>query len=160
MSTIKELEKSGELIQVVVRLYRGERENRLFYALPAFVQWVSKDLPGLKPLDEHDMLPAEQFRSLLRDYLIGRRLNVSDDYKRLRPREKDVFELKTADLRIFGWFYRRDIFIASFGDSMERVKTHDLYDGYRDETVRLRAALPLNEPKWLQNVKEDDVISF
>jgi hypothetical protein len=43
---------------------------------------------------------------------------------------------------------------------MERVKTHDLYDGYRDETVRLRAALPLNEPKWLQNVKEDDVISF
>ena len=160
MSTLQALETAGKLIRISVRLYRGEQENRLFFALPAFAEWLKQTLPGLEPLDETDALPAEQFRILLRDYLIGRRLNVSVDYRRLQPGEKDVFELKTADLRLFGWFYRRDIFIASFGDSVERVKTHALYNGYRDETVRLRAALPLDEPKWLKNAKEDDVISF
>jgi hypothetical protein len=160
MSTLKALEKSGKIVRVSARLPRGEHESRMFFALPAFVQWLENGLSALQPLEQSNMLPVEQFRALLRDYLIGRRLNIADDYRRLRPHEKDVFELKTADLRIFGWFYRRDVFIASFGDSMERVKTFELYGGYRDETVRLRAALPLDEPKWLQNAKEDDVISF
>jgi hypothetical protein len=160
MSTIKALVNAKQLIRVSLRLYRGELENRMFYALPAFVTWLEEELPQLAALDDKDVSPSEQFRILLRDYLIGRPLNLSRDYRRLKPGEKDVFELKTADLRVFGWFYRQDIFIASFGDSMERVKTHGLYDGYRDETVRLRAALPLDEPRWLVNAKEDDVISF
>lgn len=160
MSTLKALENSRQVIRISIRLYRGERESRMFYALPAFVKWLEERLPGLQPLDDTDAPPSEQFRMLLRDYLIGRPLNVSRDYRRLKPGEKDIFELKTADLRLFGWFYRRDIFIASFGDSVERVKTHGLYDGYRDQTVRLRAALPLDEPKWLENAKEDDVISI
>jgi len=78
----------------------------------------------------------------------------------MRPKEADVFELVTPDVRIFGWFPRKDVFVAVAGDVMENTHGHDLYPGYRNMVIRQRELLDLDEPKWTPGASENDVISF
>lgn len=60
------------------------------------------------------------------------------DFRVLRHEARPARELKTPDLRVFGWLAKRDCFIAAFGDWADKVKDHGLYRGYRLEIRRLR----------------------
>lgn len=75
------------------------------------------------------------------------------------PSEHGIWELKTLDVRFFGWFPERDTYIAARVDSFERVKVHGLASGYRNETVLARAELDLDEPKFVQGGDLTDVVS-
>jgi hypothetical protein len=70
-----------------------------------------------------------------------------------------VWELKTADVRIFGWFPGRDQYIAVRVDQAWRVKESNLYAGYKGEVVRYRDALPLAGDKFVKGVDPNDVVS-
>jgi hypothetical protein len=77
----------------------------------------------------------------------------------LRPAGDGVWELKTADLRVFGWFHAKDCFLGHCADTAERVKEHRLYTGYVGEVVRFRDSLPLDEPKYIPGEDPDAVVS-
>ncbi|WP_197419712.1 hypothetical protein [Agrobacterium sp. D14] len=87
-------------------------------------------------------------------------MSVGRQFKRMRPEDRDVFELVTPDLRIFGWFPAYNKFIAVKGDFMDRTHGHNLYPGYRDLVVKERDAIDLDPPKWTPGATEYDVISF
>jgi len=71
-----------------------------------------------------------------------------------------VWYLKTTDLRIFGWFWRKDIFLGVVADTKLRCQTHNLYQGYRTVNVeRFRNELPLDEPKFIPGTDPDAVLS-
>jgi hypothetical protein len=70
-----------------------------------------------------------------------------------------IWELKTADLRLFGWFLQKDCFIVSDIDDTGRIKQSNLYRGYCLQAVRRRDALELNEPKFIRGDNPDDVVS-
>jgi len=68
------------------------------------------------------------------------------------PKEHAVWELKTADLRIFGWLCQPREFIAVCGgfkdDYEEPTKTKN-YGDDRDRVIAARNALALDEPKFV-----------
>jgi len=67
------------------------------------------------------------------------------------PSSDQVWELKTADLRIFGWMYRPREFIAVCGGFADDYKLPTKTKNYADDrraVVEARNALPLDDPKY------------
>ncbi len=70
-----------------------------------------------------------------------------------------VWMLKTADLRVFGWFHARDCFVGHAANTAEQVKAHNLYHGYAGEVVHFRNQLDLDEPKFVAGEDPNAVVS-
>jgi hypothetical protein len=166
MATLTKLVAAGVVVRINVEL-DGKLTWRELYAYPAggqphyAIDWITETLPKLasSAIGAEDT-PEEQLYGLLALYATGERLNLGEMYKPLQPHAAGVWELRTVDVRIFGWFHRRDCFIAVFADETERCHKHRLHAGYRREVVRLRDAIDLDIPKFIVGVHEDDVLSI
>ena len=73
----------------------------------------------------------------------------------LRPEIEGVWELRTHDLRFFGWFWRKCVFVIASIEQAKRCKDLRLYPGHRDQAKRDRAALNLDPPKFITGDLED-----
>lgn len=160
MTTFDSLLATGSIVRVEIPLDTRSQTHRLLYATPAFVDWLSElsrsDHPS--PL-RADMTPAEQVDFLFFTYVTGQPLTYSRQFRAIRPEPNAIWELKTIDLRIFGWFLRKDCFVCAFGDWADHVKDHDLYRGYRLEIRRLRRELGIGKELCVEGIDPNDVLS-
>lgn len=154
-----QLEKIGVLAKLDAQLSHRQQEFRCFYASQKLVSWLQNEL--FVAVSQHNLqqAPAEQVDALLASFCSGDRLIYGWSFKDIRPVGSGVWELKTADVRIFGWFCAVDVFVGVVGDFAWRVKQYDLYRGYRDEVLRFIAKLDIDEPKCLNGGVEDGIIS-
>ena len=157
MATLQRLAARGDLERVEVELGAAQ-PFRLLYGSPRFIRWLGETAPQLKR-DWHGRLsPDEQLYDLLRRFLSGGRLEYGHDLHELEPLEHDVWELKTTDVRIFGWFPGKCEFVAVSADLKKSIMDSGLYPGYRDEVVKFRDQLDLDEPKYQLGASYDDVL--
>ncbi len=68
------------------------------------------------------------------------------------PQSHDVWEIKTPDLRLLGWFVTPIEFVCVHIESKSRLASEkargiNLYNIYRNNVRRFRDALPIDEPK-------------
>jgi len=167
MATLAKLIEEGTLTKVDVALDGNAQPWRELYAYSPsgrdnrFIPWLRDELPGLQSsaVGSPDT-PEEQLYALLELYVIGEPLTVNEMYKPLHPHSYGIWELRTIDVRVFGWFYERDRFIAVFADTAERIHQYKLHAGYRDQVIRLRNALDLDEPKFATGINEHDIVSI
>lgn len=68
----------------------------------------------------------------------------------LKPLDSDVWELKTADMRLIGWFCMRDIFICTAIEQKHRLVQSNLYGPYIQDAVRMRNQMELQAPKSVE----------
>lgn len=141
----------GPLTLIRVPLSRGQLAERSFYALPAFMVWMGNVLPGLiQGRLQSTFSPQSQFDALLRDWILGRQINFPGVIHYMQPLGSGVCELKTDDLRIFGWLYRPRVFIAAMGDYADDYKhptKNKIYGDARTQVLAEVAALDLEPPK-------------
>jgi hypothetical protein len=159
MPTVAELNRDGAIHRYDPELPANRQEDRCLYASTRLKDWIEKPLPTLGSSWDIDTSPLEQFDSFISDFAAGEPLVFRRQFSALRPIGNGVWELKTADLRIFGWFANKDCFIGVVADHAQRVKDHGLYAGYRDEVVRFRNELQLDEPKFVPGEDPNAVIS-
>lgn len=160
MTTFDSLLATGSIVKVEIPLDARSQTQRLLYATPSFVDWLSELMSSDPPSPlGADMTPTEQLDFLLFMYVSGQRLTYSRQFRAIRPEPHAVWELKTVDLRIFGWFLRKDCFVCVFGDWADHVKDHDLYRGYRLEIRRLRRELGVGKELCVEGIDPDDVLS-
>ncbi len=159
MATIAKLEERDEILRIESDVYRGMQPHRVMYGLPLFTQWMDDELPRIGRQWGGRLSPRDQVIDLFQRFIFGRKLRYGTEIHELRPAEKDVWELKTADIRIFGWFVERDIFIAVSGGDATFVKEKDLYHGFVGEVERNRNQLDLDEPKRIIGAEYDQVLS-
>lgn len=105
------------------------------------------------------ILPIEQLDQLLTDFCAGTDLLVETQFKCLYPLGCGVWELKTADVRLFGWFHEKNCFICAAADTAYQVKHHYLYNGYIEDTVRRRTDLMGEHGAYVKGTDPDDVLS-
>jgi hypothetical protein len=129
------------------------QEERLIYVSQGLKKWLQDVLPTLGSTWNIEVDPAQQVDALLEVYASGDELTYSWQFKPLTPIGEGVWELKTADVRIFGWFRSQNCFIGVVADTKERIKEHGLYPGYRSTVIRYRNQLQLDDPK---HIKGDD----
>jgi hypothetical protein len=78
----------------------------------------------------------------------------------MSPSGDDVYELRSADLRFFGWFPKMDVFVAVRGDTFTKLKNDPkLYELHRITTLEFRDAIDLDEPKFEPGAGDFGVIS-
>jgi hypothetical protein len=137
----------------------GQQEFRCICASPKFAKWVTDDLPPMPSALGLESSPEEQLFDLVQLFCSDDVLTYGDHFKPLHSRDRGVWELRTPDLRIFGWFPIKDHFVAVVANDATFIKEHDLYEGYIGEVVRFRDQLDLDEPKFIQSERPQDVVS-
>lgn len=167
MATIRELCRLGELIPITVPLKRFEHDMRFVYASPECRRWFDKELRNLIAVDSSNLPPRQQFAMLLKDFITGKSFDHPRDFRRLRPVAEDVYELKTPDLRVFGWFPVRDTYIAVTACCLDEVKSlnidrpkFDPYLRFIELVINYREKLDMDEPKYTKGAGYYDVISI
>lgn len=90
-------------------------------------------------------------------YAIGRPLFYGRDRRKLDPLMRHVWELKTPDVRIFGWLPKPRHFIAVCGEMRRNLKPAAKYQPHIERVVQFRDALELDHPKFLQGIQANEI---
>lgn len=159
MATLPILALKGVLVKVTIPL--GPSDGlplRQLYATLEVRDWITKILPGLPTEDGATRSPLEEFDDLLFQYISSKgkiRYNKGARvrFRDLMPAEDETWELITYQLRICGWFYRKDQFVAVHPDTAVNIKRDKA--GYRKakrRVMEIRDRLDLDEPKFVGGV--------
>lgn len=142
--------------QITVPLPYGEFDLREFHALPSFMQFIWQILPatppGIIPAKE---TPRQQMDSLFRKWNAGKPMKRRRSFDIMRPPIDSVWEMKSVDIRVFGWMHRPKCFVAVFGGLADDYKPQngnkpkESYEEARERVVWIRSRLRLDEPKFV-----------
>lgn len=159
MATLPTLVANGDLVQVPVELEPDEMPLRSLYGFPEFKLWLDLDLPVLETGKiRSDNTPMEQVDYLLYKWISGGRLRYGSQIKDLTPMKDEVWEFKSADIRIFGWFAAPGVFIAVFADHKDKYagpRWKEMYDAATRKVLEARRTLNLDEPKYATGTFDD-----
>lgn len=157
MATISTLAgPDGPLTHVTVALGRHRMPERTFYGCLEFMDGLTKEVPTWKTGRlKAAQPPADQMDDILRKWISGDEIKYGPMFKDLMPGRDEVWELKTADLRIFGWVYRPKVFVAAlvgYADWYKPPNPTKSYNDAREKVLTARDALDLDPPKFATGV--------
>lgn len=142
----------GPLSRITVPLPSGVQPERCFYGCGEFIETFTKELPKwttgrLKSAQT----PPEQMDDILEKWTGGKNIRYGKMFQDLIPGSDEVWELKTADLRIFGWIYRPKVFIAArlgYADFYKPPNPKLSYEDARKFVMDVRKNLDIDPPKF------------
>lgn len=162
MPTIATLIENNTLIQIHVDLERGVQPWRCLYGTTEFLSWINEVLPGLNTTIPGDSwTPEDQVFDAFDRFIAGKSLDDSRRFKSLNSTPQYfVWEFKTPDIRIFGWFPQKDHFICAYGIMKETLELERAYGKYIAMTKYVRDnQLCLEPPGFINSRKYEDVLS-
>ena len=104
------------------------------------------------------MTPHEQVEQIFFDFVIGRPLAYGVHYRKLDPLAAHTWELKTEDMRLFGWFAHKAHFVAVCGAPKKAIRKFKDYAPFIRCVVQFRTTLDLDEPKAVTGVNHDAIL--
>jgi len=159
MATLLDLEGQGLLHRLDPGLGPKQQEWRTITVRTRLKDWMLETLPSLESTWKIEQSPLEQLDALTEVFCSGEPLAFGHQLKPLTHIRDGIWELKTADLRMFGWFTTKDHFLGVDADLTDRIKKLKLYRPYCDQAVRYRDGLPLDPPKFVPGDNPHDVVS-
>ncbi|MCR9193985.1 MAG: hypothetical protein NXH88_04585 [Hyphomonas sp.] len=159
MATVLELMDRGDLERLDPQLDPDEQEYRSVF----LVREVFTRLPGL--LDQMESLlgieqsPAEQLDEIFYNFTAGQPLAYPREFHEIYWRGEGFWELRTPDVRIFGFFPRKDCFVCTDIADKNLIEKYKLTSQYVEQGKRRRGLLDLDEPKWIESTEPHDVVS-
>ena len=157
MATTEQLAEQGILERLDGVLDHDELVERRIYLMPRAVQWLESTLGTIETdgYVENAASPLQQADDLFYDFISGAEMAESWPPHWMYPQHDGVWELRTPDLRFFGWFTCKGTFIVSAIDTKENCKLKNLYRGYRNQCVSDRNSMELDEPKYILGELDD-----
>lgn len=161
MPTPDQLSTAGQLKLWPHKLSMGRPVVKNIYISQSAEAWIHENLKNLKSDGYHHGVeePREQLADIFRRVMTGE--NINEFHPKTLWRHPDwLHELRTADLRIFGWFWRSTHFlvgeISVKSNFADKVVT---YNGYLESCRALRDFLDLDPPKFIEG-EIDDILGF
>lgn len=161
MPTPDQLSLAGTLRIWPHKLALGRQVRRNIYIGEVAGEWIHENLKKLESdgFFEGVETPREQLADVFRRLMTGEKINRFPP-KTLCRHPKWVHELRTADLRIFGWFYRQSSFIVSTIAVTAQLKEKKItYNGCIEMCCAHRASLDLDPPKFIEG-EIDDILEL
>ena len=158
MATLEYLEGEGVLIRHQPDLDHGEMPERFVSYPPDFEQWLETVLKTVPKLRDRNLFPYDQVEQAFYEFAIGRPMAYDVHYKKLDPLLQHIWEFKTEDVRIFGWFPRKRHFLAIGGELKKNLLKKSLYAPHVENVRLFRLNLDLDEPKATQGVTQNEVL--
>jgi hypothetical protein len=159
MATLIELDRIGQAFKLDPVLEYNEQEWRMIYTSPRLKNWIENDLSRLVSTWAVEVDPVQQLDALIEEFCSGTTLCFGEQFKPIQHVKGGIWELKTPDLRMFGWFHVKDCFVAWRADHADFIKEHDLYYGLAGEAAMFRDRLDLDEPKFVPGEDPNAVVS-
>jgi hypothetical protein len=159
MATLSELADRGDLFRLDPELPANELENRFVYLSPKLRDWMANTLPDLVSDWDAELTPQEEVAQLFETFCSGVVLTYDKDFKPLYYTKDGAWELRTIDIRIFGWFPEKNYFVGVVANTAKNVHDHGLTQGHAGEACYFREALDLNEPKSIPGRDPNAVVS-
>ncbi len=150
-----------------LEMYEFERPGssrlwRRVYLTRRFVLWASQDLKTCTVSDPSQPIPPAQLKAELDAFCIGKKvLTVERDFHCLRPEHHCVWELKTPDLHLFGWFIEKNWMIlhSAADKNVLRFGGFAAYRPFVEDVVLCRGTFYPPLPGPIIGVKASDVVS-
>ena len=158
MPTILELAADGRLEKVDPTLDDDELEQRAIYLLEGGSARVTTLFATMVSQWKTEVTPAEQLDELVYNFTTGGELDFPRQFRDLTHHREGVWELKAPDLRLFGFFARKDCFICTDVADANVVKQLG-YSGYIEQGAFRRGQLDLDPPKFIPSKRPQDVVS-
>jgi hypothetical protein len=158
MPTLERLVDDGLLIPIEVDLDEDEQAWRVIFGTREYMAWRAEKLPRLRVSGHSCASAEEQLFVAEATFVSGQRIRHGDLFKDLYPHENGVWEIRTPDIRVFGWFIRRDVFIAVCGGDSTIIHRYKEHDRHRDFVLRVRRALMGPDEHYLTG-SIDDVVT-
>ncbi|MER9880733.1 hypothetical protein [Mesorhizobium sp. M0118] len=128
-----------------------EVQRRWIYAFPRVVYWLQNELPNWQTGRlQSSVGPPDQMDDYLFRWIAGRDIRYEKMFKDLMPMADEVWEMKTADVRLFGWMCAPRRFIAvvpGYADDFKGIGSANRYEAAKRAVIRARDELPLDQPK-------------
>lgn len=162
MATIEMLKERGVLVGVAHEGLIGIREfpNRRIYLTKRCEDWLANSLPLLAAENDAVLSPELQLLARFRQFIRGDPLNFPTQLNFLTHASGIIWELKTADIRLFGGFHLVDCFVADRCLTKKQLLgPPNLYNGVAGEVEHALNALELDPPKFIQGRDLRNVIS-
>lgn len=156
MSTLEECLRSRRLIPLLGWLENWETAQRCLYVHPRAIEWMKHELPRLKTDNywQGSPSPSVQAKVWIHDFVAGKP-PIEPLPHEMRPQAAGIWEMRTFDLRFFGWFPQSGTFIISSVQSKINCFNKALYDGYRKQAVTDRTQLNLFGGKFAEGLLND-----
>ena len=158
MATLEHLVATDSLLKHEPDLYASDLPHRIAYFAPAFDEWLDEVLWPIGRYRGRDLTPFEQAEQILYEFVVGLPLAYSFHYRKLEPISLHVWELKTTDVRLFGWFPQKAVIVLVAGTLKENVRNFKDYTPFVQKVVAFRDALDLDEPKAITGVNRNEVL--
>lgn len=156
MSTIEDCKKHGLIQSIGGNLRRHQQATRLLFAVPRAIDWMRTVLPTLQTDGYFDgaVTPKEQAGVLFNRFVAGDDLDPPLPHE-MNPKGHGIWEVRTHDLRLFGWFPARAMFVISDIDTKENCVNHGLYPGYFQQAMNERAQINLLNGAYIDGDLQD-----
>lgn len=158
MATLASLRADGLVLDWEVPLGPRQPRDRVLLLLPLLVPRLEAKLTEGSTWNIEEN-PAQQLDALTLSFVAGEELCFERQFNSMSYYKDGVWYLKTADVRLFGWFPQKDFFLAASVAIAEEAKRLNLYRPIADEVVRYRNQLALDEPKFIRGNDPHAVVS-
>jgi hypothetical protein len=150
MTTLLKLRDRGKLFGFSDRTIQ-KQPLRLLFLAPTLTDWLNDDLQGLVAGRGRDLSPYEQVYAIFTEYVYESGFSGVGDFVNIIPQSQGVYEMKTTDVRIFGWFYRPCQFVAVVGDLKKNLIGTNLVSTHRKTVTGFRKSFHLDKPEFVRN---------
>ncbi len=159
MSTVANLVAAGTLRAVTLGLIDDELPDRGLFGTRRLHDFLEGDLRAVPSRDS--TLSAElQLATLFGRYLTNRPLILHSPISPLRHLKSAVWEMKTLDVRVFGWFAQKDVMVLDAGCDVKLLKSDKLnYSGFIAQTEYVRKTLGFQETEYVQGTQPNDILT-
>ena len=135
----------------------GRKAWRFVFLSAAFTQWLEGLAAGA--VGAEAVPPRIQVESVFYGFCDGKAAAYGHDIRCLEPVDRAVWELKTDDLRIFGWFACKNHFVADRGAFRNHLRTFKDYGPHVAAVAKWRDAVTPPLPGWETGTRTQDVVS-
>jgi hypothetical protein len=157
MATIAELESDGKLLAYEPDFEANEFPTRWIHIAPTFPTWLEKTLRSEVADDGRNISPYEQVEQVFYEYALGRPMVYGRDRRKLDPLTQHVWEVKTPDVRVFGWLPQKRHLIVVCGTMKRDLKPSKKYDPHIQNVITFRNGLDLSVPKFLTGLTPNEI---
>ncbi|MCK5373743.1 MAG: hypothetical protein KAJ40_00515 [Alphaproteobacteria bacterium] len=158
MATLKQAVNDEKVLKFKAKIDVGELENRCVYVSQEAHKWCFSS----KQLGEKTPNPNawKDVNAVLSEFVEGQNLLLGLEIRRLMNIKEDIWEIKTKPpdaVRIFGWFYKQNIFIVSHCEYRKNLKSFKAYKPHIKKVIDFSNELGFFRErhfKWSKDEKE------
>lgn len=141
-----------------IELQANEMPEGKIYLKGSVINWLECVLPEAESRRRRMVLPYLQIAELIKRVIVGDSIETDSEDAEVKPISEEkygLFELRTKDVRIVGWFTQRRIFVGAIGFLRDNAADLGDFEEIKNKVFKAREAAPARFRKFVKGGLRD-----